>query len=302
MKVRVPADVDMADRVLAGLTARQVAILGAHALVLWGLWVVAGRFIPAFVFGVIAVPITTIGFVWATVKVEGTSLEGLAAAALKHLRTPRRRALAPEGIAGLPSWAPGVAVPLVPLELPMDCPDETGAIALGSEGHVVVCRASSINFALRSETEQRALVEAFGRLLNALDAPIQILIRSDRANLGAVVADIEDRAVGLPHAALEQAARAHVEFLRSLGARRDVLARQVLICFREPSPEAGATAAPRLEHRIEEAATLLRGFGIRLSRLEETEATYMLARACDPESPQGASAAARFSGVVEAAR
>ena len=32
MRIRVPADVDMADRIFAGLTARQLAILGAHGL------------------------------------------------------------------------------------------------------------------------------------------------------------------------------------------------------------------------------------------------------------------------------
>lgn len=302
MKVRVPADVDMADRVLAGLTARQVAILGVHALALWGLWAAVGRFIPAYAFGVVAVPIATVGFVWATVKVEGTSLERLAAAALTHLRTPRRRVLAPEGITAAPSWAPGAPEPLSPLGLPMDAPDAMGLVSLGPDGHAVICRASSINFALRSEMEQRALVEAFGRLLNALDAPVQLLIRSDRANLDAVVRDMDDRAAELPHPALEEAAREHADFLRTLGARRDVLARQVLICFRDPSPGTPETAAARLGHRIEEAETLLRGLGIRLTRLEETEATYLLARASDPESPVRASADAAVSGVVEAAR
>lgn len=302
MKVRVPADVDMADRVLAGLTARQVAILGAHALALWGLWAVLGRFVPAFVFGVLAVPIATVGFVWATVKVEGTSLEKLAAAALTHLRTPRRRVLAPEGIPASPSWAPSPPGPPAPLELPMNAPDETGLVSLGPEGHAVICRASSINFALRSEMEQRALVDAFGRLLNALDAPLQLLIRSDRANLGVIVGDLDDRAAELPHPALEEAAREHADFLRLLGARRDVLARQVLICFRDPSLETPETATARLGHRIEEAETLLRGLGIRLTRLEETEATYLLARACDPESSVRASAAVPVSGVVEGTR
>jgi len=300
MKVRVPADVDMADRVLAGLTVRQVAILGAHALALWVLWSAVGRLMPAFVFGAVAVPIATVGFVWSTVKVEGTALERLAASALAHLRTPRRRVLAPEGISSVPSWT-AQPVSVAALDLPMEAVDEQGLVSLGTEGHVVICRASSINFALRSEEEQRALVEAFGRLLNSLDAPLQILIRSDRVNLDAVVRELNDRASELAHPALEEAAREHADFLRTLGARRDVLARQLLICFRDPSAAEPQTAATHLDYRIEEAATLLRGLGIRLVRLSGTEASRLLTRACDPESRNGSSTAC-VTGVVEGER
>lgn len=299
MKVRVPADVDMADRVFAGLTARQIAILGADALLLWAAWATAGQFVPAFAFGALAMPLATLGFVWATVKVEGTTFERLAVAALQHLRVPRRRVLAPEGIVLAPAWAHG-AEPVAPLDLPMDAPDADGVVALGAEGHAVVCRASAINFALRSEVEQRALVDAFGRLLNALDAPVQFLIRSDRADLARLVTDIDERASDLPSPALERAAREHADYLRGLAARRDVLSRQTLVCFRDPSTGDSQAAAARLAHRVEEAETLLRGLGIRLRRLEETEAAHLLARTSDPEAP--ASESASPAGVVEAVR
>lgn len=298
MKVRVPADVDMADRVLAGLTARQVAILGADALLLWMLWATLGQLVPAFVFAVVAVPFATLGFVWATVKVEGTSLERLAAAALQHVRVPRRRVLAPEGLAAVPEWAPGTADAVAPLDLPFDAPDAEGGISLGAEGHAVVCRATSINFALRSELEQGALVEAFGRMLNALDAPVQFLIHSERADLGALVDDLEARAAALPHPALGQAAREHAEFLRALGSRRDVLRRRALVCFRDPSGGDPGAATARLAHRVEEAESLLRGLGIGLRRLDEPEAARVLARAADPDARTSGLGA----GVVGAAR
>ena len=300
MKVRVPADVDMADRVLAGLTARQLAILGADALLLWALWASVGRLVPAVAFGIVAMPLATLGFVWATVKVEGTTLERLAAAALQHVRVPRRRVLAPEGLAATPAWAPAKAEEAAPLELPLSEPDADGVLALGEEGYAVVCRASSINFALRSELEQRALVEAFGRMLNALDAPVQFLVRSDRADLGAMVGDLKERADELPHPALSQAAREHAAFLQGLASRRDVLVRQALVCFRDPSTGNGDAAGARLSHRIEEAESLLRGLGIGLRRLDQSEAAHLLARTADPDAPSLDAALA--AGVVEGKR
>ena len=43
-------------------------------------------------------------------------------------------------------------------------------------------------------------------------------------------------------------------------------------------------AASGLAHRIEEAAALLRGLGVRLVRLEGSEATEVLTAASDPEA------------------
>jgi hypothetical protein len=290
VRVRVPADVDMADRIFAGLTARQLLILGGHGLVLAFLYVALGKGIPLPVFAALAVPVALVGLLWATTSPEGTTWERIGLAALRYLRKPRRRVLAPEGVEPSPEWFFGAEETVAPLELPVQDAAPDGHVDLGPQGVAALCRASSLNFALRSEVEQEALVEGFARLLNALDAPVQFLVRSNRADLRALVDLLEDRAGGLPHPALEEAARAHAGFLRSLATRRDVLHRQVLVLFREPSgalPE----STSRLDHRVEEAAALLRGMGVRLTRLEGEEAIDLLVRASDPEAappPRGA--------------
>jgi hypothetical protein len=253
-------------------------------------YVGVGERIPLPLFAAVAVPVALVGLLWATTSPEGTTWERIGLAALRHFRTPRRRVLAPEGVAESPDWLFAVDQ-VAPLDLPAEgVPD--GHVDLGTHGAAAVCRATSLNFALRSEAEQLALVEAFARLLNALDAPVQFLVRSGRADLRAVVEALEERAGGLPHPALEEAAREHAAFLASLGSRRDVLERQVLVCFREPPGGSAEEAAARLDHRVEEAAALLRGMGVRLSRLEADEATELLVRASDPEAappPRGSS-------------
>lgn len=297
MRVRVPADVDMADRIFAGLTARQLAILGGHGFLLLVLYVTLGERIPLPLLGVVAVPVSLLGLLWATTSAEGTTWERIGVAALRHFARPRRRVLAPEGIPELPAWAGEIGA-LASLEFPAQGASPDGHVDLGDEGAAAICRASSVNFALRSETEQRALVEGFARLLNALDAPVQFLVRSNRVDIRGLVEVIEERAGGLPHPALEAAALEHAGFLRSLGARRDALSRQVLLCFREPggSPE---EAASRLGHRVEEATALLRGMGIRVVRLEGGEPADLLARATDPESEPPRAGVGPSTGAVE---
>jgi len=285
MRVRVPADVDMADRIFAGLTARQLLILGGHGTLLALLYVGLEERVPLAVFAAVAVPIALVGLLWATTSPEGTTWERIGLAALGHLRKPRRRVLAPEGVKTSPDWLFGAEASVAPLELPIQGTTPDGHVELGADGVAAVCRASSLNFALRSEPEQRALVEGFARLLNALDAPVQFLVRSNRADLRVMVDALEDRAGGLPHPALEDSARGHAEFLRHLASRRDVLQRQVLVCFREPSGGSREESLARLDHRVEESAALLRGMGIRLVRLEGEEATDLLIRASDPEAP-----------------
>jgi hypothetical protein len=280
----------MADRIFAGLTARQLLILGGHGLVLALLYFGFGERVPLPLFAAVGVPIALVGLVWATTSPEGSTWERIGLAALRHFRKPRRRVLAPDGVEPPPDWFFGAAEPVAPLEFPVEGASD-GHIDLGPQGATAVCRATSLNFGLRSETEQRALVEGFARLLNALDAPVQFLVRSGRADLRAVIEALEERAGRLPHPALEEAAREHAAFLRSLASRRDVLERQVLVCFREPQGGAPEEAVARLDHRVEESAALLRGMGVRLSRLEAEQAAELLVRASDPEAappPRGA--------------
>ena len=104
MRVRVPADVDMADRIFAGLTARQLAILGAHGLVLLALYAVLGERLPLPVLGVVAVPVCLLGLVWATTSPEGRRGSRWRGALCATSPKPRRRVLAPEAIPESPAW------------------------------------------------------------------------------------------------------------------------------------------------------------------------------------------------------
>jgi hypothetical protein len=281
-RVRIPADVDRPDRIVAGLTARQLAILAATAVLLWTLHAATHQFVPLPLFAAIAAPIGAAGAVLALGQVGGQPADRLAAAALAWLRCPRRLVPAPEGIPPTPAWAGAQTGPApVPLRLPAQGVDRYGVVDLGADGAALVCQASPLNLHLRSPGEQQALVAAFGRWLNSLAGPVQIILRAEPVDLTAAIAQLNDAAGGLPHPALEAAARAHAAFLATLAGRADVLRRQILVVLREP---ASPGVADVLVRRGEAAAAALAAAGITLTVLEGPDAGRTLACAANPDA------------------
>src|SRR5262249_13031213 len=135
-------------------------------------------------------------------------------------------------------------------------PSRAAVIDLGRDGLAVVAAASTVNFGMRTDTEQQALVGYFARLLHAVSGPVQILVRAQPLDLGPALAELAAATARLPHPALRTAAVDHYRYLAGLAERGDLLTRQVLIVLREPgagprAPSASATAS-RLAQRLGE--------------------------------------------------
>jgi len=281
--VRIPADLDRPDRILAGLTARQLGILAASGAAAWTLAAAAAIALPVPVAVALAAPPALVGVALALGWRDGLPLDRLALAALRHRRAPRRLVPAPEGVAAPPAWTGSGDRPPAPLPGPISGLHDDGVVDLGADGAALLCRATAVNFRLRSEQEQQALVAAFARLLHAVTAPLTVVVRADRVDLGAAVAALRAAAPGLPHPALEQAAGEHADFLADLATRRDVLFRERLLVLREPAGTPDAAAA--LARRAEQAAALLAAAGVILTPLDQDAAARVLARAADPHAP-----------------
>lgn len=311
--VRIPADVDRPDRVLGPLTARQVTILGAGALVGYGVWVATRAVVAPLVFLILVLPVVAGVVVLALGERDGISLDRLVLAAIRQRWGARLRVAAPGGVRAAPRWLTRRAAPApgeVPsarghrapaaLRLPVGAVTDTGVLDLGGEGLAVVAVASTVNFALRTPSEQDALVAAFGGYLHSLAAPVQILVRTHRLDLSGPISELREQAGALAHPALETAALEHAEHLAELAAGSDLLRRQVLLILREPlhtpsqavpgrgrERERGLTGArraaeSRLVRRLGEAVELLAPAGIAVSLLDPGQATAVLAAACDP--------------------
>lgn len=291
--VRIPADVDRDDVLVAGLTARQLGMLAAAGAGLVGLWAATRGFLPAPVFAVAVAPIGAVAVVLVTARRDGLPADRLALAALRHARSTRRLVPAPDGVPALPPEVRGGPLP-APLDVPIRDVAPDGVLDLAGAGRALICRASSVNFGLRTAAEQRGLVAVLGRWLNSLTEPVQIVVRAERVAVAAAVAALCDRAPSLSSMALETAALDHAGFLGDLAARRDVLRRAVLVVFHTQVGDKGGGLA----RRAADATSALAAAGIILSPLPEAEARVVLANAMDADGASDLAGLGATAGVV----
>ena len=288
-RVRIPADVEREDRLLANLTARQLAILAVAGVVLWAGYTATRHVVAPAVFGVVAVPFGAVAVLLALGSFEGVAADRWVRAAWRHHRAPHRLVPAPDGVAPAPAFV-GAAGPLpAPLRLPLVGVRADGIVDLGADGLALVSRARAVTFSLRTSGEQEALVAGFARFLNSLAEPVEILVRTETADLVPTIDALLDAAPELPHPALEAAARGHARFLSELAEHRDLLRREVLVVLHQA---AGDNATGRLHRRASEATAALGAAGVALVTLDGPAAAGCLARALDPAG------GAHLAGVV----
>ncbi len=292
--VKVPANVELADRLAFGLTAKQLGILAASAVSAYGAFLLLGPILPAPVAVAAIAPVAAGGLFLAFVRHEGLGGDQLALAIARFALTPKRQLLAPEG---LPAPLPGA--PRQPRTAPLDIPVRrvlrSGLVELAEGGYCRLLSARGVSFELRSAEEQAGFVAAFARFLNALSEPVQIDIRSEPVTLEPQAEQIE-RAETARTPGLAQAARDHVAFLRSLGQTRALHRRRIVLVLRsrESRPE---LAQLTLERRAGEAIELLRGADVVLHLLDGEQTARLLASTLDPPGPTPGS---DLTGVIHA--
>ena len=111
--VPVPANVDMPDKVLAGLTARQVAIAAVAAVIIWAGFQATRHVMPLPAFAALASPVGLAAVALVIGERDGLPLDRLLLAAWRQRRAPRRLVTAPEGVPAPPAWTapPGPPAP-----------------------------------------------------------------------------------------------------------------------------------------------------------------------------------------------
>lgn len=264
---RIPADIDRPDAVVARLTFRQVAIIAGTGAVCWLIFTAVHRAAPHLPVVILLAPLVLALTVAAGIALgsrDGISADRFLLAALRHSRRPRLMAHAPEGIPAMPSilpkpWRDAAGPKPAPLVLPAAGLDGAGVLDVREHGYAQIAACTTVNFALRTAGEQNALVQGFGRFLNSLTGPVQILVRTRRMDLSGMVAELEDAAGALPHPQLEDACRDHAAFLADLSRHQQLLGRQVLLVTREPHAASASDAGLRLSRRHAEAGSALAG-------------------------------------------
>jgi hypothetical protein len=294
-RVRLPANVEMEDQIAVGLTVRQIVILAVAAIASYIVFTAASSVLPMVVAVALTGPLGIVGGGLALARHAGLSGDQLALAAVRHLTRPRRVVLAPDGVA-----APLRGAPAQPrasaLDLPVRAVARSGVVELADGQFCLLLAAHGPAFELRSEEEQAALVEGFGRWLNGLAEPVSIHVHGQPAELDRHAERLTSSAGMLPHPALADAARAHAGFLEQLIADEGVRRREIVLALSTRTRDRAA-AETTLKGRAREASESLRSCAVECHELPGEQAAAVLACAVTPAGPPAGS---RLSGVVRA--
>jgi len=278
--IRHIADVDRADKIVFGLTAAQLVKLGSVATTLFvAVALVHGATHSGLLTGVLfffSCALFGAAFALVVSRRDGVALDRWLLQGVRQRLAPSVMVPAPGGVVAEKRLGGQGNAP-APLSLPGTRVLADGSVDLGDQGCAVLCRASSLTFSLRTDVEQEGLITAFGEYLNGLSAPIQVVVRSEPADIGGWADQVEQGADTLASPALQDAARAHAAFLRTLGEGK--LRRSVLIALREAQRAASGDLA---RQRAETAEDDLSAAGIRLTVLEHSDAVSALATAMNP--------------------
>lgn len=102
-------------------------------------------------------------------------------------------------------------------------------LVLKNGGLRSVLKVSSINFNLKSEEEQNAIIYSYQGFLNTLDEPIQIVIRSKKLDIDNYLDDLRERGRKQTNALLQKQTIEYVEYVQKLVEYADIMSKELYV-------------------------------------------------------------------------
>lgn len=120
-------------------------------------------------------------------------------------------------------------------------------VTLKSGWVALVLTVTAVNFDILSEAEQDATIYAYGALINSLSFPVQILIRSKKADITAYFHNLTEFAATLTNPDLKRQVGDYLEFLKSIVQQKTVLDKKfyLIIDFSPLEVKRGALGGSR---------------------------------------------------------
>lgn len=105
-----------------------------------------------------------------------------------------------------------------------------GGVMVLKDGTLVgALLASSVNFALKSQDEQEAILAQFQNFLNSLDFSVQFFVQSRRLDIRPYVALLEERLVAQTEELMKIQVREYIEFVRSFTERANIMSKHFFV-------------------------------------------------------------------------
>lgn len=114
-------------------------------------------------------------------------------------------------------------------------------VVLKSSGLRAVLDVGSVNFSLKSESEQNAIIGSYQEFLNVLDFPVQILIRSHKLDVDGYLESMVAIARQQPDPLMKEQTYNYVNFIASLVRNQAIMEKKfyVVVPFDPPAAKAG---------------------------------------------------------------
>lgn len=180
--------------------------------------------------------------------------------------------------------------------------DNTAILRDGNLRQIILC--SSINFALKSEQEQNAIIFQFQGFLNSLSFPIQILMQSKQLDLTNYLAKLEKIAAAQTNGLLKAQTTDYIDFIGKIIVRQNIMDKRfyVVIPYMLPvnlntvkasssknapkttiTPENFQKYKIELEQRVQVVQNGLETLGIRSATLNTQQIIELLYGVYNPE-------------------
>lgn len=104
-----------------------------------------------------------------------------------------------------------------------------GVVILKDGGYRGILLCSSVNFALKSADEQRAIIEGFQNFLNTLDFSLQIVVNSRKMDLRPYLAVLAEKAKDQKTELMRIQLREYIEFVRSFADQANIMTKSFYI-------------------------------------------------------------------------
>lgn len=183
-----------------------------------------------------------------------------------------------------------------------------GVIILKDGGYRGILMCSSINFALKGEDEQRAIIGGFQSLLNTLDFTIEIVVHSRKTDIRPYLGLLEQRMADQTTELMRLQLREYIEFIRNFIDSSDIMTKMFYVVVPyapsagnivknavpflggRPAPAANSAADSFANHRVQleqRMALVVSGLassGVRAVPLGTEEIIELLYRSFNPSS------------------
>lgn len=113
---------------------------------------------------------------------------------------------------------------------------EDGIIMLPHHEYRIILEMSSINFELKSEDEQDAIIETYQSVLNSLSTGLQIIVRVREMNMEKYITDVRERLAGENEQVYRQQIENYTHFVSQLVRKNRILTRKFYVVVPYSAP------------------------------------------------------------------